>query len=76
MKDSRSGPAAIVTVVLVLIVKFAALSALTHTAYWPALVLAPLLRTRGVGVAVSSPRRMCAREGIGAAHAVNPAAAR
>ena len=70
MKDSRSGPAAIVAVALVLIVKFAALSALTHTAYWPALVLAPLLgRAALVLLFLTTP--YVRAEGIGAAHAAN-----
>jgi adenosylcobinamide-GDP ribazoletransferase len=70
MKDSRSGPAAIVAVALVLIVKFAALSALTHAAYWPALVLAPLLgRASLVLLFLTTP--YVRAEGIGAAHAAN-----
>ena len=70
MKDPRSGPAAIVAVALVLIVKFAALSALTHAAYWPALVLAPLLgRASLVLLFLTTP--YVRAEGIGAAHAAN-----
>lgn len=70
MKDPRSGPAAIVTVVLVLIVKFAALSALTYTAYWPVLMLAPLLgRAALVLLLLTTP--YVRAEGIGAAHAAN-----
>ena len=70
MKDPRSGPAAIVTVVLVLIVTFAALSTLTHAAYWPALVLAPLLgRASLVLLFLITP--YVRAQGIGAAHAAN-----
>lgn len=70
MKDSRSGPAAVVAVALVLIVKFAALSALTHAAYWPALVLAPLLgRAALVLLFLITP--YVRAEGIGAVHAAN-----
>ena len=70
MKDSRSGPAAIVAVALVLIVKFAALSAFTHAAYWPVLVLAPLLgRASLVLLFLTTP--YVRAEGIGAAHAAN-----
>ena len=43
MKDPRSGPAAVVLIVLVLLIKFAALQALVSTAHWPVLILAPLL---------------------------------
>ncbi len=70
MKDSRSGPAAIVALALVLIVKFAALSTLTHAAYWPALVLAPLLgRASLVLLFLTTP--YVRAEGIGAVHAAN-----
>ncbi len=51
LHDPRSGPAAIMLVVLVLIVKFSALSALAHYKVWPALLLAPVLgRAAMVGV--------------------------
>ena len=70
MKDSRSGPAAIVALALVLIVKFAALSALMHAAYWPTLVLAPLLgRASLVLLFLTTP--YVRAEGIGAVHAAN-----
>ncbi|MBI3574868.1 MAG: adenosylcobinamide-GDP ribazoletransferase [Gammaproteobacteria bacterium] len=70
MKDSRSGPAAIVAVALVLIVKFAALSTLTHAMYWPALMLAPLLgRASLVLLFLTTP--YVRAQGIGAAHAAN-----
>lgn len=70
MKDPRSGPAAIVALALMLIVKFAALSALTHAAYWPALVLAPLLgRASLVLLFLTTP--YVRAQGIGAVHAAN-----
>ena len=47
MKDSRSGPAAVTVLVVVLILKFAALQTLVVAGAWPALLLAPLLG-RGV----------------------------
>lgn len=43
MKDPCCGPAAVVTLVLVLLIKFAALEQLITTANWGALILAPLL---------------------------------
>lgn len=43
MKDPRSGPAAVSAVVLVLVLKFAALTVILQAAAWPALLLAPLL---------------------------------
>ena len=43
LHDPRSGPAAIMLVVLVLIVKFAAIEALARHDAWPALLLAPVL---------------------------------
>lgn len=43
MKDPRSGPAGVTTLVLVLLLKFAALASLPSPALWPALLLAPLL---------------------------------
>lgn len=42
MKDPRSGPIAVVVLVVVLLLKFAALASLPHEA-WPWLVVAPLL---------------------------------
>jgi len=47
MKDSRSGPAAVTMLVVVLILKFAALQTLVVAGAWQALLLAPLLG-RGV----------------------------
>ncbi|MCY1287743.1 Adenosylcobinamide-GDP ribazoletransferase [compost metagenome] len=43
MKDPRSGPIAVVVLVLVLLLKFAALVALLGQGQWPALLLAPWL---------------------------------
>ncbi|KRG40742.1 cobalamin synthase [Stenotrophomonas panacihumi] len=43
MKDPRSGPAGVTALVLVLLLKFAAIASLPGPAQWPALVLAPLL---------------------------------
>lgn len=43
MKDPYCGPAAVVTLVLVLLIKFAALEHLITTENWEALVLAPVL---------------------------------
>ncbi len=43
MKDPRSGPAGVAAIVLVLLVKFAALATLVKAGAWPALLLAPLL---------------------------------
>ncbi len=43
MKDPRSGPAAVVCIALVLLVKFAALQEITAASHWPALLLIPIL---------------------------------
>lgn len=43
MKDPRSGPAAVSTVMLALLLKFVALAALVKTGAWPVLLLAPVL---------------------------------
>lgn len=43
MKDPRSGPAGVIAIVLVLLLKFAAVAALLKSGAWLALVLAPLL---------------------------------
>jgi adenosylcobinamide-GDP ribazoletransferase len=56
MKDPRTGPAGVVAIVLVLLVKFAALAALLKTPIWPVLVLAPVLgRTALIGLALTTP---------------------
>jgi len=43
MKDPRSGPAAVVLLVLLLLIKFAALHAILSTQQWQALLIAPIL---------------------------------
>jgi len=43
MKDPRSGPAAVVVLVLLLLIKFAALHAILSAQHWVALLLAPVL---------------------------------
>ncbi|MCG8429504.1 MAG: adenosylcobinamide-GDP ribazoletransferase [Chromatiales bacterium] len=56
MKDSRSGPIAVVTLVLLLLVKFTALTVLIEQGSWPLLLLAPLLgRTALVALFLSLP---------------------
>lgn len=56
MKDPRSGPAAVAAVVLVLIVKFAALGALVQAGAWQALLLAPVLgRAAAVALFLTTP---------------------
>jgi adenosylcobinamide-GDP ribazoletransferase len=55
MKDPRSGPAGVVALVLVLLVKFAALASLRAPA-WPALLLAPTLARAGlVALVIGTP---------------------
>lgn len=56
MKDPRSGPAAISTLVLTLLLKFAALVVLTKADAWPALLLVPVLgRSAIVALLLSTP---------------------
>jgi len=56
MKDPRSGPAAVSTLVLTLLLKFAALVALIKTGIWPALLLAPVLgRAALIALLLSTP---------------------
>ena len=56
MKDPRSGPIAVVTLVLVLLLKFAALLALIEQQATVALILAPLLgRTALLGLFLTTP---------------------
>ncbi|BCB28058.1 adenosylcobinamide-GDP ribazoletransferase [Sulfurimicrobium lacus] len=56
MKDPRSGPAAVSAIVLVLLLKFAALAVLLKSGFWPALLLAPLLgRASLLGMLLSTP---------------------
>lgn len=56
MKDPRSGPAAVSTLVLSLLLKFAALVALVKVGAWLALLLAPVLgRTALVALLLTTP---------------------
>ncbi|PWB51673.1 MAG: adenosylcobinamide-GDP ribazoletransferase [Nitrosomonadales bacterium] len=56
MKDPRSGPAAVSTLMLTLLLKFAALAALLKAEAWPALLLAPLLgRSALVALLLTTP---------------------
>ncbi len=50
MKDPRSGPAGVVTIVLLLLLKFAALASLPRSA-WMAVLLAPMLARSGLTLA-------------------------
>ncbi|MDP2155618.1 MAG: adenosylcobinamide-GDP ribazoletransferase [Sulfuricella sp.] len=56
MKDPRSGPAAVSTVMVTLLLKFAALAVLVKAGAWPALLLAPVLgRSALVALLLSTP---------------------
>ncbi|PAU51238.1 adenosylcobinamide-GDP ribazoletransferase [Pseudomonas sp. PIC25] len=56
MKDPRSGPIAVVVLVIVLLLKFAALAALSDGGQWAALLLAPVLgRTALLALFLSTP---------------------
>jgi len=56
MKDPRSGPAAVSTLALALLLKFTALAALVTAGAWPALLLAPVLgRSALVALLLSTP---------------------
>ncbi len=56
LQDPRSGPAAVMLVTLVLLVKFAALAALLARGAWPALLIAPLLgRAAMLGLFLTTP---------------------
>ncbi len=64
MKDPRSGPAGVAAVVLVLLVKFAALEVILYRNAWPELVLVPVLGRVSVMILfVSTP--YVRRGGIG-----------
>lgn len=70
MKDPYSGPAGVAAVVLVLLVKYAALSALLWESAWETLVVAPLLgRTALVALLLTTP--YVRPDGIGADHAAH-----
>ena len=56
MKDPRSGPAAVSTLALMLLLKFAALAGLVKAGAWPLLLLAPVLgRSALVALLLSTP---------------------
>lgn len=56
MKDPRSGPIAVVTLVLVLLLKFCALLAVLENGQWSALLVAPVLgRTAVLGLFLTTP---------------------
>lgn len=56
MKDPRSGPAAVSAIVLVLLLKFAALTVLLKGNAWPVLLLAPALgRASLLGLLLTTP---------------------
>jgi adenosylcobinamide-GDP ribazoletransferase len=68
MKDPRSGPAAVTLVVLVLILKYAALTALVRHSSWMMLLIAPVLgRTALVFLFITTA--YVRKEGLGAMHA-------
>lgn len=70
MKDPYTGPAGAVAVVLALLLKFAALSALLWESAWEALVVAPLLgRAALVTLLLTTP--YVRPDGIGADHAAH-----
>lgn len=70
MKDPHTGSAGAAAVVLILLVKFAALSALLWESMWEALVLAPLLgRAALVALLLTTP--YVRPDGIGADHAAH-----
>lgn len=70
MKDPRRGAAAIVGVMLLLLVKYAALTVLLRIGEWPALLVAPLIaRTALVFLFLTTP--YVRADGIGAAHAAH-----
>jgi adenosylcobinamide-GDP ribazoletransferase len=68
MKDPRSGPIAVVVVVLVLLGKFAALQTLVAHAAWSALLITPVLgRAAIIWMVLTTP--YVRPEGVGIAHA-------
>jgi len=70
MKDAASGPAGVTAVVLVLLLKFAALSALIRQDIWPALIIAPVLgRAAIVLLFLTAP--YVRPQGLGAAQAAH-----
>ncbi len=69
MKDPRSGPAGVVSIVVVLIIKFAALASLLHD-NWLLLLLAPML-ARSAVVALFLTTPYARRNGMGEQAALN-----
>lgn len=68
MKDAASGPAGVAAVTLILLIKFAALSALIRENIWSALLIAPVLgRAAIVLLLLTTP--YVRPEGLGAAQA-------
>jgi adenosylcobinamide-GDP ribazoletransferase len=68
MKDPASGPAGVTALVLVLLLKYAALASIVEAGQWQALVMTPLLgRAALVAVFLTTPYVRSA--GIGAKHA-------
>lgn len=68
LKDSRSGPIAIMAITLLLLTKFAALHVLLEHRYWQAVLMAPVLgRAAIVLVLITTP--YVRATGIGVAHA-------
>ena len=68
MKDPRSGPAAVTLVVLVLVLKYAALTALVRHTAWTALIIAPILG-RAALVLLFTSTRYIRQGGLGARQA-------
>ena len=68
MQDPRSGPAAVMIVTLVLLVKFAALAALLAQGEWSVLLITPMLgRAAIISVFLATP--YVREHGLGAEHA-------
>jgi adenosylcobinamide-GDP ribazoletransferase len=68
MKDPRSGPIAIMVMVLVLLAKFAALEAIIAAQNWPVVLITPVLgRTAILFLLITTPYARAT--GIGVAHA-------
>jgi adenosylcobinamide-GDP ribazoletransferase len=70
MKDSRSGPAGVTVVVLILLAKFAALTVLVRAGDWPALIAAPLLGRTAI-VFLFLTTSYVRRRGLGAPQAAH-----
>lgn len=68
MKDAASGPAGVTAVVLILLIKFAALSVILEKSFWPALLIAPVLGRAGI-VWLFLTLPYVRPGGLGAAHA-------